>query len=373
MGTIHLADTGLLGETLSGIFGNLVVPGYSTWSPASLTISNAAVGFAAGFQLQPAGTVTVTSGGSMLQLQAGAELVCGGNLVLTNGAAMMVYSGSTNGVPGDCGARVEVAGTLSTATNCWIYPYSSGRDDSAPLFTVGNLLIQPGGGFNANAAGYRENAGRGKGGGPGAYCAGAGHGGKGGRGSATTYKEGGVYGSTNAPLTPGSGGGNYQNTRVGSRGGAGGGVIRIVTKREACVDGTLTAAGGISEHVSGGGAGGSIFLACGSLTGGSSARIEASGGTGRNWHSPYATLSGGGGGGRVAVAVGLTADDLGRLIVGAPVKRLTANPSHNSFAGTVSVPNGTGYFMPPHEYAAVPGSWSFLTIAPPPGSVLLLR
>ncbi|NLF22627.1 MAG: hypothetical protein GX590_05635, partial [Lentisphaerae bacterium] len=221
MGTIHLADDGLLGETLTGIHGNLVIAGVDSWSPASLTVSNAAVGFAEGFRLLPAGTVAVTGAGSMLVLQPGAELACGGDLVLTNGASMMVYSGPTNGVPGDCGAKVDVTGTLRIATNCWVYPYARGTDDSAPLFNVGSLRIAPGGGFNANAAGYRESLGCGKGGGPGAWCAGAGHGGKGGRGSATTYLEGKAYGSTFAPQAPGSGGGDYLKARVGARGGRG--------------------------------------------------------------------------------------------------------------------------------------------------------
>lgn len=138
------------------------------------------------------------------------------------------------------------------------------------------------------------------------------------------------------------------------------------------MDGTLTAAGGAGEHASGGGAGGAIFLACGAFSGGAASRLAATGGAGMNWQSGT-SQGGGGGGGRIAVAVGLSDNDLENLIVGAPVERLTASPTHPDFEGSISVTNGVGYFMPPHEYGATSGTWTFLRIAPPPGSVLLVR
>ncbi len=379
-GTLALPDARLLSPLLTGgQFRDVRLDiGASAWATPSLVVSNCSLTFVRpGFALEVSNDLVVAAG----HLGVGwtnatglARIDVGGDLVLASGGALYLYSGATNGTPRDYGACLSVTGDVQIGAEAWIYPYARGSDDSAPLFTVGSLCVQAGGGFNANAAGYRESLGPGKGGGPGAYCAGAGHGGKGGRGSATTYLEGKTYGSTNAPLTPGSGGGNYwSDARVGGRGGTGGGVIRIVAAREARVDGTLTAAGGVSEHVSGGGSGGTIFLACGSFAGGSDARLDVGGGTGWNWSNPDSPVSGGGGGGRIAVAVGFSENDLENLIAGAMIERLTVSPAHRDFAGTISVTNGVGYFMPPDPYGAESGTWTFLRIVPPPGTVMMIR
>lgn len=149
-------------------------------------------------------------------------------------------------------------------------------------------------------------------------------------------------------------------------------MIRIVAAREARIDGTLTAAGGAGEHASGGGAGGAIFLACGAFSGGAAACLDTKGGAGSNWQTG-SSKGGGGGGGRIAVAVGFSDHDLENLIAGAPVKRLTASPTHSDYEGSICVTNGVGYYLPPHAYGATSGTWTFLRIAPPPGSVLLVR
>ena len=73
------------------------------------------------------------------------------------------------------------------------------------------------------------------------------------------------------------------------------------------------------------------------------------------------------------MAAGFSDNDLETLIAGSPVERLAASPTHPDYEGSIGVTNGVGYYLPPHEYGATSGTWTFLRIAPPPGSVLLVR
>ncbi len=136
---------------------------------------------------------------------------------------------------------------------------------------------------------------------------GAGHGGAGGRsetgGSGPLGAPGVVYGDSLAPATAGSGGGSVDvsnNPSLLTRGGAGGGVIRVEAATSLSHDGELRANGGNGEVRSnrsgGGGAGGSIWVTAGHLEGGG--RFVAEGG-----QSPgcCSVQGGGGGGGRVLV------------------------------------------------------------------------
>lgn len=130
-------------------------------------------------------------------------------------------------------------------------------------------------GFGPGAGGYPKIFGP---------SAGGSHGGRGGQACARD-----PYGSHLKPAMPGSGGGGGNG-----QGGAGGGVIRIEVGEQLFVDGLIAANGGdvTTRNWSGGGAGGSIHIKCGGLSG--NGRIEANGGAA----SVYA---GGGGGGRIAI------------------------------------------------------------------------
>lgn len=114
---------------------------------------------------------------------------------------------------------------------------------------------------------------------PGTGASGGSHAGEGGMGRLTREVDLGVsYGSFAAPITHGSGG-----ARTGK---PGGGVLRLLCH-------SLTVEGGIVCHGAGGGAGGSAWIDCASLSG--AGVISAHGGNGAN------TNNGGGGGGRLAV------------------------------------------------------------------------
>ncbi|MDD5706581.1 MAG: hypothetical protein PHR35_11695, partial [Kiritimatiellae bacterium] len=134
------------------------------------------------------------------------------------------------------------------------------------------------------------------------YCSGGGsHGGLGipgcPLGSAPQPRNvyGAVYGSSNAPVHAGSGGGSSPWSYAG----AGGGVIRIEADATVNLNGALTAngldAGSGSE---GGGSGGSIYVRCHRFSGTSAgAVIAAKGGNG----SATSAQGSAGGGGRIAV------------------------------------------------------------------------
>lgn len=150
-----------------------------------------------------------------------------------------------------------------------------------------NLTIGVGGSINADAKGYAGRSGAsnayGYGPGGGYYVYGGSYGGKGnGSGKA-------VYGSSNAPIEPGSAGGSYAG---GNSGWNGGGAVRIQATNLVTINGTITA-NGAAGGLAGGGSGGGIYITCNSLTG-TGGLVRANGGS-------YSPGYGGGGGGRIAV------------------------------------------------------------------------
>lgn len=239
-----------------------------------------------------------------------ATLQVDGSLNLSSTGRLYVYAGTTNPPSRDWGALVSVGGTMTVASNSWVYPYSERYSGGSPLFRVGNLtVVGPSGGFDANNAGYvgggsGHTAGYGPGGGGGGNPpnlspmrgGGGGHGGKGGAGSdcsgSTSYGFGGATNdSLQMPIAPGSGGGAKSD---GTAGGVGGGLIRIEAGNRITLDGTLRANGANGNpDSSAGGSGGGIYLTCRSLSG-TMATLFAKGGAG-------STLGGGGGGGRIAI------------------------------------------------------------------------
>ncbi|MGQ0628445.1 MAG: hypothetical protein ACT4PL_10155, partial [Phycisphaerales bacterium] len=123
-----------------------------------------------------------------------------------------------------------------------------------------------------------------------------------------------TYGSVSNPALSGSGGGSF--------GGFGGGVVRISAAGPAMIDGEVIAHGVMATG--GGGAGGSVRLDCGPISG--SGLIAANGGNSGN------SNRGGGGGGRVAVYHGGDAGFSGAVRAYAG---LSNDPGRNGGPGTV--------------------------------------
>lgn len=159
--------------------------------------------------------------------------------------------------------------------------------DSITIAVEGDLRIEAGGRITADGRGFPIGSGPGVGGGsPGGGGSHGGHGGVGGSAGGPTY------GTFAAPITFGSGGG-----LSGASNANGGGAVRLVAGGELRIDGELSARGDTASTLTpayspGGGAGGSVHVQAGTLSGGG--RIDAGGGKGFN-------LGGGGGGGRIAV------------------------------------------------------------------------
>jgi hypothetical protein len=150
-----------------------------------------------------------------------------------------------------------------------------------------DLGVDEGGAINVDGKGY-ANRGDNVPSGPGGsrWTNGSGsHGGKGG-----DFRSGLPYDSVIAPTQAGSAGGRYSGI-----GGDGGGMIRIQATGSVIVNGRISANGLDCSGNAGGGAGGSIFITCGTFAGTAGA-IEAMGGN----IQPNAD-GGGGGGGRIAL------------------------------------------------------------------------
>jgi len=169
----------------------------------------------------------------------------------------------------------------------------------------GDLTIDAGGSISVDGKGYGLNSGPGVGGfipDPSAPYdgGGAGYGEFGGQ--TMDVPGGSPYGSVAEPIELGSGGGgNVFQTK----GGVGGGAIRLDVNGMLAVNGSISANGtdgfafkalywGVDR--SGGGSGGSIFITAGTFTGGGT--IESNGGNGG---TGWADSAGGGSGGRIAV------------------------------------------------------------------------
>ncbi len=161
-----------------------------------------------------------------------------------------------------------------------------------------DALIQAGGRIDVFGCGHASAAGPGAGAGE-WRGGGAGHGGIG--GSSDVALGGGIYGAVNEPVSPGSGGGwGYSPTQL--PGGHGGGVVRLFCGGTLCVDGEIRADGhdGVSGAyftASGGGSGGSVWVAASTVSG--TGTISAAGGDGRVFDTDAG--AGGGAGGRVAL------------------------------------------------------------------------
>jgi hypothetical protein len=202
-GTIYLPDDQALSQSIMG--GILVIPGWTSWSPASLTVSGGTAEFTNDFQLTitnqlviegygglrlsnsvvniggdltitnssaygksfiyggPAASLAVSGnaiiGGGRIEISAEAStnsfpVTVSGNMMVTNAAQFRLYSGPTNGTASGWGVRVSVTGSLVVATNAFIYPYSHPTNGGSVLFEVSNLTVAAGGSINADGLGF---------------------------------------------------------------------------------------------------------------------------------------------------------------------------------------------------------------------------
>ena len=345
-GTLYFPDTGFFPYT-NLLGGQIVIPGFTSWSPVSLMISTGIVVMPAGLQLNVGNTLTIngksggleltnsplTVGGSLVISNNGladstfyggpaAALVVSNDLVMNQGSVIMYstpVNGSTLRVVGNLvmtnvsaltlsssvtssgnipGALIDVGGDMTVGSNGWVYPISHSTNGGSPYFKMANLLVVQGGGFNANASGfagaggamqngYGDTNGCGKWS-PGGDSVGNGAG-YGGNGGGVAGYFGTPYGSASAPSVPGSGGsGRSGSSNVG---GFGGGYIGIHAANQVTINGLLSA-NGQGAMYGGGGSGGGIYVQCTKFLGGG--LLSAVGGSN--------TMGGGsGGGGRIAV------------------------------------------------------------------------
>jgi hypothetical protein len=148
---------------------------------------------------------------------------------------------------------------------------------------LGNIILDNRGYTQGNGPGFGTNLNQ--------NGAGGGYGGAGGN-SASGASGGGTNGSPTQPADFGSGGGYGANTIVG--GSEGGGAIRLSIGGNLNLGGNVSANGDYGwQDNSGGGAGGSIWIAANSITG--TGNLSVAGGNGDLWNG------GGGGGGRIAI------------------------------------------------------------------------
>ncbi|MCW5551443.1 MAG: hypothetical protein KIS67_04670 [Verrucomicrobiae bacterium] len=174
---------------------------------------------------------------------------------------------------------------LEVGTNGWLLLTNQ-------LVTASNATVLASGGIIADGTGYGPSQGHGAGrASQSGTGSGAGHGGYG--AASHTAGGGNAYDLAASPTMPGSGGGLGSGTPAG---GAGGGVVRLSVAGWLYLDGRISADGETAISLNGGGgAGGSVWLTVGGLSG--SGFISANGGAGSN------PGGGGGGGGRIAVRV----------------------------------------------------------------------
>lgn len=279
IGTLHLSDGVLLPSEFSDAskIRDVSILGFGAWATPSLTISNTSIGFSqSDFEL------AVTNGG----------------LLLTNSAYLYTKSVPANGIK-PYTMRLSISGDMTVSTNCWVFPTADLTNGGSVKFVMNNLTVALGGGINADGLGYAGTTNlntNGFGPGGGGYTGDrGGGGGYGGRGGRAGYEGGASYGDSNAPVQPGSGGGNGNNTMNYTRPGAGGGLVWAEARGIITLIGSISANGQPALAGYGaGGSGGGIYLTCKSITG--AGPLSAAGGGGGTTASTR-----GGGGGRIAV------------------------------------------------------------------------
>jgi hypothetical protein len=266
-----LASTGLAQKTWLGPTNGGDWAVATNWSGSAVPVDGDVVSLS--------GAVTVRLGAATAWLS---------DFVMTNATVMVTNWNShlrATNVTIQSGGRILAAG-----------PFATSDAPSRISILCTNLTVMQGGLISADAAGYKTAQGPASGG-LANRSQGGGYGGRGGAGDAAFYKTNWItYGSASMPTNPGSGG------CTTNWGGAGGGVIWIEASGTASVYGILTSMGGPGLYTNAGaiygsgGSGGSIYLSCGTFTGGTSGLVRVNGGSGASGNP------GRGGGGRIAVA-----------------------------------------------------------------------
>lgn len=239
------------------------------------------------------GDVAIVNSGSVLLTNETVELASftmnGGTLTFTNWNTRL--SAETVEIPGGT-VTLPPAFTNNVMSNrVWF---------ACTDFTLGtNGEIDVAGKGYQGGSVYTERQGQGPGGGPSATTAsirqGASYGGQGNRiADSVDASDALTYGSAEAPLQPGSGGGSY-NWNDTAVGGNGGGAVLIEASGHIALNGSILANGMLVDTAaSGGGSGGGVFLTCQTLSGAGTVTANGS-----STLSP--SNSGNGGGGRIAV------------------------------------------------------------------------
>lgn len=288
------------------------IPSFTSWSPASILISNTWV------MIDPSLAVTVTN--DVILQGAGARLdvgngvaspvsfSCGRDLVVTNSAFLYARAGVTNGAMTNS-LQILVGRNMTVFTGATVRIVSNPTNGGCAKFNVGSMTVTIGGTLDAWGQGYwggtviprypvTHVGGWGPGGGacgsPPYRGGGGGYGGKGGN-SEFGNAGGNPYGSSNIVLQCGSGGG-ANDPEVSRLGGPGGGLIWVEANLLIRVDGVANANAKTGGSGGGGGAGGGIYLRCRRFMGNGALRADGTNGSNLNGQ-----WSGGGGGGRIAV------------------------------------------------------------------------
>lgn len=331
-GTIWMPDNILLSAQPMQ-FQNIGIANPTNWSVNSLSITGMTLGFLGGGLITISNDLSVDAGG-ILACWEGSSLDVRGNLILTNGGQMSVYSAASN-ASARYGAVIGVTGDVTVATGSRINLYSEPSNGGSPILRVRNLAVAANASIDAAGKGFASQFYSSHGYGPGfgksanPSTIGAGYGGIG-KNSDATY--GKVYGSGNAPIHPGSGGGGD----FGSYGGRGGGLIRIEARENVRVDGTLAANSPWATGTGSGGSGGGIFIFCNEFLGDATGVLTVDGGPRGSSGS-----TAGGGGGRIAVGIGLSAQQRSDLMAGTPIEGLQTNDWYAPYAGSATATGGT--------------------------------
>jgi len=209
------------------------------------------------------------------------------SLLVTGGATLTIAGGSsltvseTVIVTGNSTILCQGKNTAAKVTNRWM--------GSGVTIVAGRVLVDTGSRISADGQGYNAQCGPGAGKESVYDGSGGSHGGYGGTRNPISAPAGRIlYGSPFQPVDLGSGGGNA----YASSGGRGGGAIHLSVTGTLTLDGEISARAGSPTGAAGGGAGGSLWINCQTLTG--NGRFVADG-------TSRADKWDGGGGGRIAV------------------------------------------------------------------------
>ena len=367
MGTVHFSDAQIAlqiaGKTLTGNvlgFSEFVYDG--DWSftggrvmlgeeGVKVTVNGDLVFSGDDSRLEIGGGVT-TNWSNSIVMYAGTtpnELTVTGDLMLGGVSRLDIRAAETNGID-KFGSLVKVGGTMTIATNCFVYSWSDCQNLGSPHFEVGSLNVQTGGMFLAVGRGgrgsyhsYWTSFGSAKyGRGPGASgnsITGGSHGGQGAK--ASNAKP--TYDDELRPCMAGSGGSSHGTQWA--HGGAGGGLIYVsATNGTIRVDGTIDASGAngsvFGNGYGGGGSGGTIMLESKYFFGGETGRLLANGGDTKP-ASESSNRSGSGGGGRIAVWCGKPwSEEVKSSRISSQETPISDNPKYMSYLGSYSVAGG---------------------------------